>query len=324
MEMDEMEISYDSEDEQYDFRDKQKFNFLAKKTSKSKRKFNIDPFVLIEHLLSDHEDDDQEVEDDDVASIEDDDLEQNVNFDAPESGYGDDDSDTPNINIDQGFAWIVYWILKYQERYRLSDVATNSLIKFIRYLLISHDKNTYSTFPTSLYMARKLFGIGDQIIKYATCPTCCKLYSVNKLPTDKPSHCSFQNFPNHPMANYRSPCGAVITKQVPTNQGIIYRPALIFPIVNIKRQLQRLYNKKGFEESCRKWAARPNNDHELSDIYDGRIWKEFKDPNEDRLFFRHDVSDSNLGIMLNLDWFQPFDNSQHSVGVIYGVICNLP
>ena len=40
--------------------------------SKSKRKFNIDPFVLIEHLLSDHEDDDQEVEDDD-QEVEDDD-----------------------------------------------------------------------------------------------------------------------------------------------------------------------------------------------------------------------------------------------------------
>src|SRR5437773_4024032 len=64
MDMDEMEISYDSEDKQYDSRDKQKFNFLAKKTSKSKRKFNINPFVLIEHLLSDHEDDN-------VASIED-------------------------------------------------------------------------------------------------------------------------------------------------------------------------------------------------------------------------------------------------------------
>ena len=109
-----------------------------------------------------------------------------------------------------------------------------------------------------------------------------------------------------------------------TNQGIIYRPALIFPIVNIKRQLQRLYNKKGFEESCRKWAARPNNDQELSDIYDGRIWKDFKDQNEDQLFFRYDVLDSNLGILLNFDWFQLFDNSQHSVGVIYGVICNLP
>ena len=31
------------------------------------------------------------------------------------------------------------------------------------------DENTYLKFPTSLYMARKLFGIGDQIIKYATC-----------------------------------------------------------------------------------------------------------------------------------------------------------
>ena len=86
--MDEIEISYNSEDEQYDSRDKQKFNFFTMKTSKSKRKFNINPFVLIEHLLSDHEDGDQEVEDDDAASIEDDDLEQNVNFDAPESGYG--------------------------------------------------------------------------------------------------------------------------------------------------------------------------------------------------------------------------------------------
>src|SRR5437763_16468421 len=107
MEMDEMEISYDSEDEQYDSRDKQKFNFLTTKMSKSKRKFNINPFVLIEHLLSDHKDDDQEVEDDDV---EDDDLEQNVNFNAPELGYRDDDSDTLNINIDQGFIWIVYCI----------------------------------------------------------------------------------------------------------------------------------------------------------------------------------------------------------------------
>src|SRR2546421_8397436 len=87
--------------------------------------------------------------------------------------------------------------------FRCSYQLTHKIYKI---LLISHDKNTYSTFPTSLYMAHKLFGIGDQIIKYATCPTCCKLYSVNKLPTDKPSHCSFQNFPNHPIANYRSPC----------------------------------------------------------------------------------------------------------------------
>ena len=62
----------------------------------------------------------------------------------------------------------------------------------------------------------------------------------------------------------------------------------------------------------------------LADIYDGRVWKIFKDLNDEQLFFRREVADRNLGIMLNLDWFQPFDNAQYSVGVIYEVICNLP
>jgi hypothetical protein len=99
-------------------------------------------------------DDDYNEEDDNYVEEEDDDSGRIVSFDAPESGYGDDsDSDIRNTDIDQNFAWIVYWILKYQERYRLSDTATNSLIKFVRYLLITHDEKTYSTFPISLYMA---------------------------------------------------------------------------------------------------------------------------------------------------------------------------
>src|SRR6266496_3407043 len=28
--------------------------------------------------------------------------------------------------------------------------------------------------------------------------------------------------------------------------------------------------------------------------------------------------------MLNLDWFQPYDGTVHSTGVIYAAICNLP
>ena len=62
----------------------------------------------------------------------------------------------------------------------------------------------------------------------------------------------------------------------------------------------------------------------MNDIYDGRVWKTFQDQNEDMPFFRKEVADQHLGIMLNLDWFQPFDNANYSVGAIYGVICNLP
>lgn len=32
----------------------------------------------------------------------------------------------------------------------------------------------------------------------------------------------------------------------------------------------------------------------------------------------------NLGLMLNCDWFQPYDFTEYSVGVIYMVILNLP
>ncbi|RIB03765.1 hypothetical protein C2G38_2224116 [Gigaspora rosea] len=81
---------------------------------------------------------------------------------------------------------------------------------------------------------------------------------------------------------------------------------------------------KGFEESCRKWAKRYNDAKRITNIYDRRIWKTFQDPNEDLLFFWKELSDGNLGLMINLDWFQPFDNSQYSVRAIYGVICNLP
>ena len=49
--------------------------------------------------MFDREDD--QVEDDDMDFIDNDDLGQNVNFEAPESGYRDEDSDMQNININQ-------------------------------------------------------------------------------------------------------------------------------------------------------------------------------------------------------------------------------
>ncbi|CAG8558856.1 8663_t:CDS:2 [Funneliformis caledonium] len=148
------------------------------------------------------------------------DEDRNVNEDIySKSGYDDKDFDVHNADINQGFTWIVYWIFKFQERNRLSDTATNALIKFMRYLLVLIDTDSYSKFPTSLYMARKLFGISDQIIEYATCKKCCKLYAVKDLPADRPYHCTFQDYPNNLMTSLRSPCNDIITKQIPTNKA---------------------------------------------------------------------------------------------------------
>ncbi|GBC54246.2 hypothetical protein GLOIN_2v1776801 [Rhizophagus irregularis DAOM 181602=DAOM 197198] len=58
-------------------------------------------------------------------------------------------------------------------------------------------------------------------------------------------------------------------------------------------------------------------------IYDGRIWMSFEDGKRE-LFFKKEYAETHIGLMLNMDWFQPYINSQYSVGVIYAVICNLP
>ena len=41
-------------------------------------------------------------------------------------------------------------------------------------------------------------------------------------------------------------------------------------------------------------------------------------------FFTKEHTDTHLGLIINMDWFQPFDSSLYSVRVIYAVICNLP
>ena len=62
-----------------------------------------------------------------------------------------------------------------------------------------------------------------------------------------------------------------------------------------------------------------------TDIYDGEIWKTFPSSTDNSAqFFMPDTADLHLGIMINLDWFQPFDSASYSTGTIYGVICNLP
>src|SRR5262245_26276531 len=86
-----------------------------------------------------------------------------------------------------------------------------------------------------------------------------------------------------------------------------------------------MYCQPGFENSLRHWASRSSYDNILTDIYDGQVWKNFKESTNESSanFFRSEVADSHLGLMLNLNWFQPYDGTVYSIGVIYTVICNL-
>ena len=55
-------------------------------------------------------------------------------------------------------------------------------------------------------------------------------------------------------------------------------------------------------------------------MYDGQVWKDF-------LHFQNApfLADTNtIGLMINIDWFQPFKHRTYSIGVVYLVIMNLP
>ncbi|PKY38937.1 hypothetical protein RhiirA4_452039 [Rhizophagus irregularis] len=275
------------------------------------------PIIVIEQNISDDDGDNNDYDENDQND-------NNLNF----------VEENPNEHSSSGFdvpeTEDLYDGPKRGTSYLMLLLSTDSLVKFLRYLLILLDANTFDFFPTSLYMARKTLGICAHIIKYAACEKCCKLYDVAEVSNINPnqvpvkSHCIHIDLPNHPMANQKNECMTKLTKTVHTINGTLYRHSLIFPTISLKHQLQLMYNRKGFESSCRKWADRYSDSQYLNDIYNGRVWKTFWDQDQNLPFFRKEVADRNLGIMINIDWFQPFDNANYSVGAVYGVICNLP
>ena len=82
--------------------------------------------------------------------------------------------------------------------------------------------------------------------------------------------------------------------------------------------LQRLLARKEFLRSCHHWKNRIVTRGTYADIYDGAVWQE---SNQAGGFLTHPNS---LSLMMNVDWFNPYEEAQYSVGAIYLVVQNLP
>ena len=129
------------------------------------------------------------------------------------------------------------------------------------------------------------------------------------------------------MQKYCRSCRSELLTKVLVNNGYIWHLKMVYPLPCLKTQILTLYQRPGFEDLLNKWTSRDNQSSIMTDIYDGEIWKTFPSNinNLDQSrFFMAETADLHLGIMINLDWFQPFDSASYSTGAIYGVICNLP
>ena len=273
------------------------------------------------------DDDDHDDSDFDELSSDDDEL-----FAAPRSNLNYDPDEEKFVDVND--PWILLWIFKYQERFRLSDVAINSLIGFFSLILKDINTTRFKEFPSTAYMARKLLDITKRSKTFVACTDCNKLYNPTEIMPKSDDNsansgfkCTHIEFPNHPMEKYRQQCGSELLLKVPVNNGFNWRPKMIYPLPCLKTQLSIMYKRPGFEDLLKKWTNRDDIPGIMSDIYDGEIWKTFPSslntPNAAR-FFEPETADRHLGIMINLDWFQPFKSAVYSCGAIYGVICNLP
>jgi len=223
--------------------------------------------------------------------------------------------------------------MNFRIKFNLPDVATDALIKFIRLVLTEIGGTEFENFCGSLYIAKKSLGLSDTFVSFVVCNKCHKLYKKDEVINFQRNNqilvmkCTHVEFPNS-ATRRKKICNADLSRQSRLlNGSIINRPNLVFPYITIHQQLANLYRRPGFEDNLRHWTNRSDFEDLLCDIYDGDIWKTFKDKPFDEnsdLFFVKEKADSHLGLMLNLDWFQPYSGVTYSTGILYAAIANLP
>lgn len=108
--------------------------------------------------------------------------------------------------------------------------------------------------------------------------------------------CSNVVMPNHVMSHYRRPCGELLLKSINVGgkKKLIARKTYCYK--SLKLSLQRLFNRKDFEETCELWRFREVPQDVFNDVYDGEIWQKFNG-----LEYNCFTSERNYGVMMNVD-----------------------
>ena len=228
---------------------------------------------------------------------------------------------------------MLIFLLLWASFYGISATALNHLIQFLQYILsiITPSSPTVAAlltaFPTSLYMLKKFFKIDkDAFVKYVICPKCSSLYNFNECfetgRTDKvlPKVCNHVPYRYHPHLSHRKACGHRLLREVVTKSNKKFYPLKTYCYHSIEKSMIAVLGRADLLEQCEHWRSRNIPENVLADVYDGRVWKEFL-TYKGRPFL---TNKHNIGLMLNCDWFQPFEHTNYSVGVLYLVILNLP
>ena len=216
--------------------------------------------------------------------------------------------------------WLLGFILRLQSKFNIPDYAINQLLLFLSIFFkilgrfSPFNKSVAVHIPCSLYRLKNIMKVDVDFTRYVVCPKCEQIYHrsssiLHEGRRVKSRKCSFSEFRS-------STCDQVLLKTVHSNTGRIFLyPFKVYCYRSIQSHLEHLLLKPGFVELCDEWKHQSRNENLLQDVYNGRVWQQFISILEKPLC---------LALMLNVDWFQPFDHVVYSVGCVYLTIMNIP
>lgn len=253
----------------------------------------------------------------------------------------EDDSTTsedilPVTGKERKLRYTICWVLlQLQLLFQLSDSVVTSFLKLLKALLAVLAglcsslilSNISKSLPKTIYLAKKitLMVTNKKYLRYIVCPTCHTLYeptsskmtSTDSNGIEMSSLCTYIKYPNHPHVLRRQPCNTPLMKKIKCKGRYTFKPRMLYCYRSIKESIGALMRRQDFWKNCNSWRNRSGSEG-MADIYDGNVWKTFL---RDGFL----SSPNNLGLMLNVDWYQPFKHSTpYSLGMIYLVVLNLP
>ena len=262
-------------------------------------------------------DSDSDIEDTDIAI--DTDIEEQKNVCESESNY--------NVLTQVICTILVLW----QSVYNVSDLAVEVLLRLLSTafsFLCNFSavlQPLVNVFPKNLYSMSKILASNKvQFSQYVVCRKCFTLYDLSdcfvRVEGRQQSRlCNHICYPNHRLQHMRKQCKELLLKDVGEAGVSKFVPFKTYCYKSIKSSLETFVNREDFEDKCESWRYRHTQENVLHDIYDGMIWKDFNGRKYNFL-----TEEGNYGLMLNVDWFQPFKHTCHSVGAIYISFLNLP
>ena len=212
---------------------------------------------------------------------------------------------------------VLLGVLVLQKITGMSDTALAVVMKFflgfISLVSITLDLGLdvfLQTIPRSLNTMKAHLSIErDDYHKFSVCHKCKSIYAiVPGRPVIR--KCTYKRWPRHNIRRLRQPCDTDLYHDgtnVPNN---------VYCVKLVSEYLRQFVTNKNFVKLCNEWRHRNVDSTLMSDIYDGKLWKE---AHNSFLKDQHNI----YGI-INIDWFEPFKHSVEPVGAIYMVLLNLP